>query len=91
MDIYEALEKLDSFLDMLANQGVLSNEECDEIGECEDVIYAFAKEHAPRQEDLPLEFDCNCGEHLYRTDIYGGMSRFYCPKCEAEWLVGHSF
>lgn len=89
MDIYEALEKLDSMLDYLidmAGSGC-TPEDIDLIGECEDVIYQFARKYEP-QMALPLEFTCNCGEHLTRHDIHAGMSRFFCPKCEAEWLVG---
>jgi hypothetical protein len=89
MDIYEALEKLDGMLDYLidmAGSGC-TPEDIDLIGECEDVIYQFARKYGP-QEELPLEFTCTCGEHIVRHDIHGGMSRFFCSKCEAEWLVG---
>lgn len=87
MDIYEALEKLDGFLDMLANQGVLSDEEIDEIGNCEDVIYQFARKYEPQME-LPTEFTCTCGKQLFKCGELAGMSQFKCEDCEAEWLVG---
>lgn len=87
MDIYEALEKLDSFFDMLANTGFCSDEELELMGEIEDTIYQFAHKYEP-QKELPLEFTCTCGKHLLRHDIYADMSRFICDECEAEWLVG---
>ena len=87
MDIYEALEKLDGFFDMLANYGECSDEELELMGEIEDTIYQFARKYEPRKE-LLLEFTCTCGKHLLRHDIYAGMSRFICDECEAEWLVG---
>lgn len=87
MDIYEALERLDSFFDALSNYGGCSNEDLALMGEIENTIYQFARKYEPRKE-LPFEFTCNCGEHLTRHDIYAGMSRFFCSKCEAEWLVG---
>lgn len=87
MDIYEALERLDSFFDALSNYGECSDEDLALMGEIEDTIYQFARKYEPKKE-LPLEFTCNCGEHLTRHDIYADMSRFFCSKCEAEWLVG---
>lgn len=87
MDIYEALEKLDGFFDMLANTGECSDEELELMGEIEDVIYQFARKYEPQME-LPLEFTCTCGKHLLRHDIHASMSRFMCDECEAEWLVG---
>ena len=36
MDIYEALEKLNDFYDMLANTGVCTDEELERMGEIED-------------------------------------------------------
>ena len=87
MDIYEALEKLDGFFDTLSNYGECSNEDLELMGEIEDTIYQFARKYEP-QMALPLEFTCNCGEHLTRFDIHAGMSRFFCPKCEAAWLDG---
>lgn len=87
MDIYEALERLDGFFDMLANQGICSDEELELMGEIEDTIYQFARKYEP-QTALPEEFTCTCGEHLVRFDIYAGMSRFFCSVCESEWLVG---
>ena len=87
MDIYEALERLSGLLEALANYGEYSDEELELMGEIEDTIYQFARKYEP-QTALPLEFTCNCGEHLARHDVHAGMSRFFCPKCEAEWLVG---
>ena len=87
MDIYEALERLDSFFDALSNYGECSDEDLALMGEIEDTIYQFARKYEPKKE-LPLEFTCNCGEHLTRHDIYADMSRFFCSKCKAEWLVG---
>lgn len=87
MNIYEALEKIDSFFDALTSYGECSNEDLELMFEIEDTIYQFARKYEPRMA-LPLEFTCNCGEHLTRHDIHTGMSRFFCPKCEAEWLVG---
>lgn len=87
MNIYEALEKIDSFFDALTSYGECSNEDLELMFEIEDTIYQFARKYEP-QMALPFEFTCNCGEHLTRHDIHAGMSRFFCPKCEAEWLVG---
>lgn len=87
MNIYEALEKLDGFFDMLSNYGECSDEELEMMGEIEDTIYQFARKYEPQME-LPLEFTCTCGKHLLRHDIHAGMSRFMCDECEAEWLVG---
>lgn len=87
MDIYEALERLSGLLEALANYGEYSDEELELMGEIEDTLYQFARKYEP-QTALPLEFTCNCGEHLTRYDILAGMSRFFCSKCEAEWLVG---
>ena len=87
MDIYEALEKLDGFFDMLSGTGFCSDEELELMGEIEDTIYQFARKYEP-QKELPLEFTCTCGEHMIRHDICGGMSHFFCSKCEAEWLIG---
>ena len=87
MDIYEALEKLDSFFDALANYGECTDEELELMGEIENTIYQFARKYEP-QTALPLEFTCTCGAHLYRHDEYAGMSRFECPDCGAEWLIG---
>lgn len=87
MDIYEALERLSDLLEALANYGEYSDEELELMGEIEDTLYQFARKYEP-QTALPLEFTCNCGEHLTRHDILAGMSRFFCSKCEAEWLVG---
>lgn len=87
MDIYEALEKLDGFFDVLCNYGECSDEDLKLMGEIEDTIYQFARKHNPRRE-LPEEFTCTCGEHLVRFDIYIGMSRFFCSVCESEWLIG---
>lgn len=87
MDIYEALEKLDGFFDALANYGECSDEELELMAEIEDVIYQFARKHEPKRE-FPMLFECTCGRCLARHDFFGGMARFMCPDCEAEWLVG---
>lgn len=87
MDIYEALERLSGLLEALANYGEYSDEELELMGEIEDTLYQFARKYEP-QTALPLEFTCNCGEHMARHDIHAGMSRFFCSKCEAEWLIG---
>lgn len=54
MNIYEALEKLDGFYDMLVNTGICTDEELELMGEIEDVIYQFAKKYEPEVEDLPV-------------------------------------
>ena len=54
MNIYEALEKLDGFYDMLVNTGVCTDEELELMGEIEDVIYKFAKKYESETEDLPV-------------------------------------
>ena len=87
MDIHEALEKLDGFFDMLANQGICSDEELELMGEIEDTIYQFARKYEP-QKELPTQFTCTCGHHLSTNEIYAGMSHFFCPICDAEWLIG---
>lgn len=89
MDIYEALEKLDGFFDALANYGECSDEDLELMGEIEDVIYQFAKKYEPRAEDLPMEFDCDCGTHMVRNRITDdGSAEFICSKCNAIWLLG---
>ena len=87
MDIYEALEALDGFFDALSNYCECSDEDLELMGRIEDTIYQFARKYEP-QRTLPLEFTCNCGEHLARHDIHAGMSRFFCSVCESEWLIG---
>lgn len=87
MNIYEALEKLDGFFDMLSATGFCSDEELEMMGEIEDTLYQFARKYEPPQKKLPLEFTCTCGKHLLRHDIYGDMSRFMCDECKSEWLV----
>jgi predicted SprT family Zn-dependent metalloprotease len=92
MDIYEALEKLDGFFDMLANYGECTDEELDLMGEIEDVIYQFARKYEPRAEDLPVEFTCDCGTHMTRNRITNdGNAEFICSKCNAVWLLDRSF
>lgn len=51
MDIYEALEKLDGFFDMLANTGFCSDEELNLMDEIEDTIYQFAQQYEPKMEE----------------------------------------
>ena len=92
MDIYQALEILDGYMSMLSNQGVLSDEECDEIGAAEDAIYQFARKYEPRVEDLPMEHTCDCGTHMTRERITPeGDAEFICPKCNAIWYLGRAF
>ena len=92
MDIYEALEKLSRFYDMLANTGVCTDEELELMGEIEDVIYKFAKKYEPRAEDLPMEYTCDCGHHMYRNRITPeGDAEFICENCNAIWYFGRSF
>ena len=92
MDIYEALEKLNGFYDMLANTGVCTDEELERMGEIEDVIYKFAKKYEPKAEDLPLEYTCDCGHHMYRNRITPeGDAEFICENCNAIWYFGRSF
>lgn len=54
MNIYEALEKLSGFYDMLAITGICTDEELELMNEIEDVIYQFAKKYEPEVEDLPI-------------------------------------
>jgi hypothetical protein len=92
MDIYQALEILDGYMDMLANQGILSDEECDEIGAVEDAIYQFARKYEPRAEDLPMEHTCNCGTHMTRESITPeGDAEFICSNCNTIWYLGQPF
>ena len=92
MDIYEALEKLDGFFDVLANYGECTDEELELMGEIEDVIYQFARKYEPRAEDLPIEFTCDCGNHMTRNRITdSGDAEFICSKCNAMWYLGRSF
>ena len=92
MDIYEALEKLDGFFDVLANYGECTDEELELMGEIEDVIYQFARKYEPRAEDLPIEFTCDCGNHMTRNRITdSGDAEFICSKCNAMWYLGRAF
>lgn len=83
-NIYDAIDSLERIYD--SNVSMMSDEEAEEFAEVLEFVFQFAHKYEPKKE-LPLEFTCNCGEHLFRHDIYAGMSRFFCPKCEAEWLV----
>ena len=92
MDIYEALEKLDGFFDMLANYGECTEEELDLMGEIEYVIYQFARKYEPREEELPMEHTCDCGTHMTRNRITPeGDAEFICSGCNAIWLLGRPF
>lgn len=85
-NIYDAIDSLERIYD--SNVSMMSDEEAEEFAEALEFVFQFARKYEPKKE-LPLEFTCNCGEHLFRHDIYAGMSRFFCPKCDnAEWLVG---
>lgn len=83
-NIYDAIDSLERIYD--SNVSMMSDEEAEEFAEALEFVFQFARKYEPKKE-LPLEFTCNCGEHLFRHDIYAGMSRFFCPKCEAEWLI----
>ena len=83
-NIYDAIDSLERIYD--SNVSMMSDEEAEEFAEALEFVFQLAHKYEPKKE-LPLEFTCNCGEHLFRHDIYAGMSRFFCPKCEAEWLV----
>lgn len=87
MDIYEALEKLDGLFDMLVNTGVCTDEEEGLMYAIEDTLYQFARKYEP-QKSLPMEWECECGAHLYQHAVLAGMSQFKCPDCGAEWLIG---
>lgn len=92
MDIYEALEKLDGFFDMLSGTGFCSDEELEMMGEIEDTIYQFARKHEPRAEDLPTEHTCDCGQHMFRNQITPeGDAEFICENCNAIWYLGRPF
>ena len=85
-NIYDAIDALERVYD--SNVPMMSNEEAEEFAEALEFIYQFARKYEPKKE-LPQEFTCTCGQHLFRHDIYAGMSRFICPKCNnAEWLIG---
>ena len=85
MDIYEALDQLERMYDN--NADMMCDEDLEACCNAFEVLYQFIQKHEPRVE-LPLEFTCTCGAHLYRHDEYAGMSRFECPDCGAEWLIG---
>jgi hypothetical protein len=84
-NIYDAIDSLECIYD--SNVSMMSDEEAEEFAEALEFVFQFAHKYEPKKE-LPLEFTCNCGERMIRHDIYGDMSRFFCSKCEAEWLVG---
>lgn len=84
-NIYDAIDSLERIYD--SNVSMMSNEEAEEFAEVLEFVFQFARKYEP-QKELPLEFTCTCGEHMIRHDIHGGMSRFFCSSCEAEWLVG---
>lgn len=85
MDVYEALDQLERMYDN--NADMMCDEDLEACCNAFEVLYQFIQKHGPRVE-LPLEFTCTCGEHLVRSDIYADMSRFFCPVCESEWLIG---
>jgi hypothetical protein len=85
MDVYEALDQLERMYDNSAD--MMCDEDLEVCCNAFEVLYQFIQKYEPRVE-LPLEFTCTCGEHLVRSDIYADMSRFFCPVCESEWLVG---
>lgn len=92
MNIYEALEKLDSFFDALANYGECSEEELDIMGEIEDTIYQFARKYEPMPGELPLEHTCDCGTHMVRNRVTeDGDAEFICSGCNSIWLLGRPF
>lgn len=85
VNIYDAIDALEEVYD--SNVPYIGDEDAEKFANALEVIYQFARKYEPRKE-LPLDFTCTCGEHLVRADIYGGMSRFICSVCEAEWLIG---
>ena len=92
MNIYEALEVLDKYLEKLSEYGDLTDKDCDTIGEAENIIYQFARKYEPKAEDLLTEFTCDCGTHMTRNRITdGGDAEFICSKCNAVWLLGRPF
>lgn len=92
MDIYEALEKLDSFFYTLGNYGECSNEDLELMEEIKDVIYQFARKYEPRAEDLPTDHICNCGQHMHRNRITPeGDAEFICENCNTIWILGRPF
>ena len=86
MNIHEALGALERIYD--SNVSYMDHYEAEEFCNALEAVYQFIQKYEPPRKELPMEFTCTCGEHLYRHDIYADMSRFFCPKCEAEWLVG---
>jgi hypothetical protein len=85
MDVYKALDQLERMYDNSAD--MMCDEDLEVCCNAFEVLYQFIQKYEPRVE-LPLDFTCTCGAHLYRHDEYAGMSRFKCPDCEAEWLIG---
>lgn len=81
----EALDVLESVYD--SNVPYMGDEEAEAFANALEIIYQFIQEHDPIEEET-LEFDCSCGQHLYKFDEYAGMSRFFCDVCGAEWLIG---
>ena len=47
MDIYEALEKLGGFFDILSNTDVCTDDELEMMSEIEETIYQFARKYEP--------------------------------------------
>lgn len=85
MDIHEALEALERIYD--SNVSYMDHYEAEEFCNALETVYQFIQKYEPRKE-LPKEFTCTCGHHLNTNETYAGMSRFYCPICDAEWLIG---
>ena len=85
MNIHEALEALERFYD--SNVSYMDHYEAEEFCNALEVVYQFIQKYEPRKE-LPTQFTCTCGHHLSTNETYAGMSRFFCPICDAEWLIG---
>lgn len=86
MNIYEALDQLERMYDN--NADMMCEEDIEACCEAFEVIYDFIRKYEPHPEDLPMTFQCMCGEQLSRCGTLGGMAQFKCSTCEAEWLIG---
>lgn len=85
VNIYDAIDALEEIYD--SNVPYIGDEDAEKFANVLEVIWRFAKKHEPIKA-LPTEFTCTCGHHLSTNETYAGMSRFYCPICDAEWLIG---
>ena len=85
MNAYEALDVLEHIYD--SNAPYIGDEQAEDFANALEAIWQFIQKYEPHKE-LPLEWTCTCVKHMLRHDIYADMSRFFCPDCEAEWLIG---